>query len=108
MSARAALAPQAGPQPAGSPYQPATRPAPVRADEAIISATLQHATGSRPAVLLSRHRIHIDTRARSIATGNGLIYALAPGAPIILARRDALSAGSWRRILTQQPAGRQE
>ncbi len=95
--------PQPGPAPAGTRYAPSTRPAPVRAGEAIISATLQHATGSRPAVLLTRHTVYIDTRAGSIATGNGMIYALAPGAPVILARRDALSIGNWRNILTAQP-----
>ena len=105
MIARAALAPQAGPQPAGSKYQAPTLPAPVRPEEAIISATLQHASGSRPAVLLTRQTVYLNTRTRQIATGNGLVYALAPGAPIILARRDALSTGAWRRILTQQPEG---
>lgn len=97
--------PAPAPLPAGLPYQPPPRPAPVRPSERIIAATLEHAAGPRPAVLVTNHPIRLDTRAGrlTIDSGSGSAsrtYVLAPG-PLTLARRDALTLAEWRKTLTE-------
>lgn len=100
--------PAPAPLPAGLPYRAQHfaqanrhRPVPVQPAETVISATLQHATGQRAAVLLTSRRIYLDTRAQVIEIDHGSgsqPYALAAGR-IVLARRDALTLATWRRTL---------